>query len=280
MDISDVTSLHHLPLDILSLIGSMLLQLDNPSILVKLSLSSKAMHSSISLLDSLFMNQSSKQGWLLEGHAAAALMAALTPFEAFTSRMQARWTVRMLLKRLILHLPRHDSLALQPGASLDELKGAEARLFSSASAKNRGQGNTLQLTSPLHLPTELWELLRFRNGQSREGKFVDDTRLLSTLELSVEWQTLPLHLHLQLNALDLSFASKSDDGSVAISEAGTGRGGGEGEERLMVVMAANESMTRRYLVDLETNRVFIARGLSIVASLSSSVSGLIRKILT
>ena len=115
------------------------------------------------------------------------------------------------------------------------------------------------------LPMELWELLRFKNGQDSTGRLVDDTRLLSSSEIYLEWQPLPLNIAMMMKLV-------SSQGAVDTSS-------GDGL-RAMVVMAENESRTRRYLVNLKSGRVFIARGASIVASLSISVTALIKKILT
>lgn len=268
MNHAEYTCLHHLPLDILTLIGTMLVDLTNPSSLIKLALTSRAMFSSISSLDSLFIHQSKKQGWpvdILHRHdGSQSSMAILSSFKRYTRRMNARRTVRGLMKRLLLHLRRIDSLSFRPGASIDDLNHAEARLLKSAV---RLVGDITGQMDSLHLPVDLWELLRFRDGQDYSGRLIDDTRLLSSREIYLELQP-PSPLQ-KLQKLQQELAVGMDPGR------GEDRG-----LRLMVVMAENESRTRRYLVDLISNQVFIARGVSIVGTLSSSVIGLLGRVLT
>jgi hypothetical protein len=75
--------------------------------------------------------------------------------------MRARRLLRARLARVTGFLPRRAAAAFERGASLTDLRAAEARLG-------------------VPLPVELWELLRHRDGQApgRGVAIADDARLL------------------------------------------------------------------------------------------------------
>ncbi|KAF5840346.1 hypothetical protein DUNSADRAFT_17042 [Dunaliella salina] len=94
-------------------------------------------------------------------------------FFYFAKRMICRVRIRNFFLKYVAFLPRTGQLAFNPGASLPELDQTEHKLG-------------------VRMPWELWELYRYRNGQSpASGVFwTDDTRLLCLSELQLEHREL------------------------------------------------------------------------------------------
>ncbi|PNG99769.1 hypothetical protein TSOC_014447, partial [Tetrabaena socialis] len=226
----------------------------------------------------------------LEGSAPRDAAAAPGPspleldrrwFAYYSARMLGRRNVRRYLKLYIPFLSRPSSMALMPGASAQEIAARERQLG-------------------IDLPSELWELYRFRNGQA-PGPFItfaDDMRLLGLGELALEQLPWLLELQQQLDRMGVHAREelprpgqsvgaeagaaaapvmRLDAAGAASSEAPKPSSPGAGGEGRLLAIASNPSCSRRFMV-AHNGQVFLARGMSL-AFFAPSVSAMVQKLL-